>query len=124
MLRTKDISNFQDRNVFGKLQKKPKGNDTQKVLAHVVENVDKENIAGDGLVTKSKAMSVCESESVITREVKAMSICEVIPPTITDIDKESEKDPFQCSEYAVDIYSYLRTIEVGCSFFKPFSKRW
>jgi len=106
-----NVAKHSERNVFGKFQKKGKGNDTQKVLAQVVENVDKENIAGDGLVKKSKAMSVCESESVITREVKAMSICEVIPPTITDIDKESEKDPFQCSEYAVDIYSYLRTIE-------------
>ena len=89
--------------------------------AKVVEDVDKENITDDILVRKSKAMSICESQSVITREVKAMSICEVMPPTVTDIDKESEKDPFQCSEYAADIYNYLRTIEVSLGFSDNFS---
>ena len=90
--------------------------------AKVVEDVDKENITDDVLVRKSKAMSICESQPVITREVKAMSICEVMPPTVTDIDKESEKDPFQCSEYAADIYNYLRIIEVSLGFSDNFQE--
>ena len=76
------------------------------------ENADAENKDVAGMVRNCKAMSICENEPVIARDVKAMSICEVVPPVIADIDKESEKDPYQCSEYAADIYSYLRKIEV------------
>ena len=77
-----------------------------------IENADAENKDVAGMVRNCKAMSICENEPVMARDVKAMSICEMVPPVITDIDKESEKDPYQCSEYAADIYSYLRKIEV------------
>lgn len=78
-----------------------------------IENVAKENKDANIMVRHGKSMSLCENEPVLTREVKAMSICEALPPNVTDIDKESEKDPFQCSEYAADIYNYLRKIEVN-----------
>ncbi|XP_065060007.1 G2/mitotic-specific cyclin-B-like [Rhopilema esculentum] len=72
------------------------------------ENVEKGNVGE--VLGHCRAMSVCESDPVILG-VRSMSICETIPPNIIDIDKESEKDPFQCAEYAADIYTYLRKIE-------------
>ena len=107
------IAIYQERNIFGKPQQKSKNVQAQKIPKQEVEYLDKENNAVDVMVRQSKAMSICENEPIITREVKAMSICEVIPPTVHDIDKESEKDPFQYSEYAADIYNYLRRVEVG-----------
>lgn len=80
---------------------------TQKSLE---ERIAKENKDIEAAARTVEAMSICENE---TKEVRPMSICEIIPPNVTDIDKESEKDPFQCAEYAANIYSYLRKIEVN-----------
>eukprot|EP00794_Sanderia_malayensis_P009464 gene9464-10451_t len=74
---------------------------------------------------KPKAMSICETEDA--KKPKAMSICETAPKKyeiendqlsiedpaeiIPDIDKENLHDPYQCPEYAPDIYRYLKTLE-------------
>lgn len=57
----------------------------------------------------SNKSGVAKTEPVL---VSKDAVPEGVPAGIIDIDKESENDPYQCPEYAPDIFSYLAKIEV------------
>lgn len=55
------------------------------------------------------------SVTSITDKTEALKIVKPVsvkPPDIPNIDKEENRNPFLLSEYAMDIYEYLRSLEV------------
>ncbi|XP_053330198.1 G2/mitotic-specific cyclin-B3 [Spea bombifrons] len=57
---------------------------------------------------------VVKEEKVIAAEVKLPPkevVKQILPPDVEDIDKESADDPFSTSEYAMDIFTYMRERE-------------
>ncbi|NP_001090491.1 cyclin B3 L homeolog [Xenopus laevis] len=57
---------------------------------------------------KEEKLSNEERKSVPAKEIPAEK---VLPPGVEDIDQDSLDDPFSNSEYAVDIFSYMRDRE-------------
>lgn len=56
-----------------------------------------------------------EKEPSLTRDINLLAISDrdtSVPDGVSDFDKDNWSDPFQVSNYAMDIFNYLKSREV------------
>ncbi|KAM3912384.1 G2/mitotic-specific cyclin-B3 [Leptodactylus fuscus] len=105
------------------LQKKKEG---QKAVVKKTRNVAVNGVSKNNEINIKRAprkvpisevvVEVVKEEKVSNEEVKAEPEVEtvveqVLPPDVEDIDKDSLEDPYSNSEYAMDIFYYMRERE-------------
>lgn len=120
-----DIGNVtkQQGNNQGKAKLKQKENNSLEAKRKILictDNAKKETSDVDGMVMHCKVLSISDANKASNKSgvaktepvlVSKDAVPEGVPAGIIDIDKESENDPYQCPEYAPDIFSYLAKIE-------------
>ncbi|CAH2315674.1 G2 mitotic-specific cyclin-B3 [Pelobates cultripes] len=100
-----------------------KKKDGQKVAVKKTKNASQSGTAKNNELNLKKTLKkitaeelvseVVKEERLITEETSPPKVCleQLLPPDVEDIDQDGSEDPFSSSEYALDIFSYMRERE-------------